>query len=541
MAVEAPTVVERCEILLEPDQRVTQGIKIEDNGDVVFVAIAVDKNKKPNRRGFVFDWDRPEDVHVEAWLKNPVLIYRHEDDLIPVGWIEDVQITGKRVKCTCRIPNLAEDADMAEYDRQVIGPVRGAVRTGLLKAVSIGFYIIRKEEIEKGEDTFIGEVGGVYRVKEFEIVELSVCSIGAHESALIQQTFDQCEDARSAFQAHAQQGRWVQEQNDKRVLHRLSLDEDSEATGHTQDASGEESESPATDNSESSAVPESEAAAESFDCECIKCGHKLTSTKHCKDLKCPKCGGQMRRAERPGPGQDVAPPKDELATWRGIPYARHGDSAKADEDAAWDAGKETKAASVDQMKKMSALEDADNLEAKSGFKLQHHTAEGNKAVWRGVAAAAAALLGARGGVKGVSPDVRKSAYSGHLKKHYAQFDKDQPPFKQDYTTDELNELHAQGLIWIPGMEPGEGAEDDASASPDSQTASPSSATEQASVEPLFEISAGTVEHLRSVVRARLQDDPRAKAFRSIAVNARLQSIKENNDARKHHGTGGQGA
>ena len=42
-----------------------------------------------------------------------------------------------------------------------------------------------------------------------------------------------------------------------------------------------------------------------FSCECIKCGHKETSEKHCKDLKCSKCGGQMRRAERPGPGQGV--------------------------------------------------------------------------------------------------------------------------------------------------------------------------------------------------------------------------------------------
>jgi len=42
-----------------------------------------------------------------------------------------------------------------------------------------------------------------------------------------------------------------------------------------------------------------------FNCECIKCGHKLTSDKHCNEIKCPKCGGEMRRAERPGPGRSV--------------------------------------------------------------------------------------------------------------------------------------------------------------------------------------------------------------------------------------------
>lgn len=40
-----------------------------------------------------------------------------------------------------------------------------------------------------------------------------------------------------------------------------------------------------------------------FECECIKCGHKQSSEQHCAELKCPKCSGQMRRAERPGPGR----------------------------------------------------------------------------------------------------------------------------------------------------------------------------------------------------------------------------------------------
>jgi len=51
------------------------------------------------------------------------------------------------------------------------------------------------------------------------------------------------------------------------------------------------------------ALAEIPEAAEEFDCECIDCGAALKSEKHCKDLKCEKCGGQMRRKERPGPGQ----------------------------------------------------------------------------------------------------------------------------------------------------------------------------------------------------------------------------------------------
>jgi len=42
---------------------------------------------------------------------------------------------------------------------------------------------------------------------------------------------------------------------------------------------------------------------EAYSCECIDCGHKAQSDQHCKDITCSECGGTMRRAERPGPGQ----------------------------------------------------------------------------------------------------------------------------------------------------------------------------------------------------------------------------------------------
>jgi SpoVK/Ycf46/Vps4 family AAA+-type ATPase len=44
--------------------------------------------------------------------------------------------------------------------------------------------------------------------------------------------------------------------------------------------------------------------AEKYECECIKCGYKMETDEHCRDIKCSKCGGEMRRAERPGPGKE---------------------------------------------------------------------------------------------------------------------------------------------------------------------------------------------------------------------------------------------
>jgi HK97 family phage prohead protease len=47
---------------------------------------------------------------------------------------------------------------------------------------------------------------------------------------------------------------------------------------------------------------ELEEEKQQYNCECIKCGYKMKSDKHCKDLECPECGGEMRRVERPGEG-----------------------------------------------------------------------------------------------------------------------------------------------------------------------------------------------------------------------------------------------
>ncbi|GAI76736.1 unnamed protein product, partial [marine sediment metagenome] len=42
---------------------------------------------------------------------------------------------------------------------------------------------------------------------------------------------------------------------------------------------------------------------EKFECSCIKCGWTTTSEEHCNTFRCERCGGTMRRASRPGPGQ----------------------------------------------------------------------------------------------------------------------------------------------------------------------------------------------------------------------------------------------
>ena len=110
--------------------------------------------------------------------------------------------------------------------------------------------------------------------------------------------------------------------------------------------------------------------------------------------------------------------------------AHSGGTPKAAEDAEWDAGKEVKAADIDDLKVMCAWVDSADSENKGAYKLPHHRASGeHPVVWKGVAAAMGALLGARGGVDIPTAD-RKGVYN-HLKKHYTEFDKDVPEFRAD--------------------------------------------------------------------------------------------------------------
>jgi len=47
-----------------------------------------------------------------------------------------------------------------------------------------------------------------------------------------------------------------------------------------------------------------------YTCECLDCGNTIGSDKHCKDIKCPKCGGEMRKKERPGQGKEYTIEKE---------------------------------------------------------------------------------------------------------------------------------------------------------------------------------------------------------------------------------------
>lgn len=137
-------------------------------------------------------------------------------------------------------------------------------------------------------------------------------------------------------------------------------------------------------------------------------------------------------------GEEPPEEEDQEVIFKGaIPYK---DLGKADEGMAWKAGAEVKAASTGDLMQMCAWYDSSKKKeelVKGDFKLPHHEQANKNAVWRGVAAAMGALMGARGGVD--IPDGDKKGVYNHLSKHYGEFDKEAPEYKE-YLVDELKTL-----------------------------------------------------------------------------------------------------
>ncbi|MAH50241.1 hypothetical protein CMI37_30755 [Candidatus Pacearchaeota archaeon] len=98
------------------------------------------------------------------------------------------------------------------------------------------------------------------------------------------------------------------------------------------------------------------------------------------------------------------------------------------EDAEWDGPAEVREADVEALKDMATWYDAEHPDVKASYKLPHHRASNKHTVWRGVAAAGAAVQGARGGV--AIPEKDLAAVRTHLGRHYREYDLT-PPWETD--------------------------------------------------------------------------------------------------------------
>jgi len=280
-----------------------------------------------------------EAINADGWElanyeKNPVFLWAHDYSMPPIGrsvktWID------KRVH---RLKFKIEFADAETYP--FADTIYRLFKGGFMNAVSVGFIPLEVEDRDDDKDKK-GKKAKQPRRRYIrqELLELSAAPVPANPEAL--------QNAVTAgVITSKEKGLWDSEGVptviDKLVAEterlRIAASElgtirvgDGPAIADTapmRDGTGVEDNGVGDSTTDDLTVPDLQLdkAEETYNCECIDCGFKLKSDKHCKDIKCPECGGDMRREERPAGGRAA-----ETVTIRGL-WNSHQRAATSQEE-----------------------------------------------------------------------------------------------------------------------------------------------------------------------------------------------------------------
>jgi len=194
----------------------------------------------------------PKGAKMTNYRKNPVVLMAHDYSGLPIGKATDITRGENGITAKVIFP--------AEGVYPLADTVYNLYKGKFMKAWSIGFIPIKSEDIVDEDKEKKGMFGGGRRYKTWELLEFSACSVPNNPFAL------------------------------NNMVHKgidIGLLKEEGLIKIVKDIDFEKVEEKAE-----------------YNCECIDCGHKTKTKKHCKDIKCSECGGTMRRVERPGPGED---------------------------------------------------------------------------------------------------------------------------------------------------------------------------------------------------------------------------------------------
>jgi HK97 family phage prohead protease len=356
--------------------------------------------------------DRDGDIiEIDGWqlqnyMKNPVILYGHNYEGLPVGRSVNVQKDSFNKK-------LIQDVKFpTKEEYEFADTVYRLAKAGYLNATSVGFIGIQSEPRLDDKGNYLGK-----KYKKQELLETSIVPVPSNPTALMEarskgiindnefKMFEEAKDViqkpgwdetETSFRFRVRDPGLFQEGTFRTVPIKKDKPRVNSVMGRLKD--------------EESLTVQSVIFPKEDDWD-------LTSAKE-----------WLKEHE------DLTKGVDKMKEKTVIPYKKY---PLADEGANWDGSREIATAEADDLKMMCAWYDAENADNKGAYKLPHHKAEGYTTVWRAVAAAMAALLGARGGVD--IPDADKKGAYNHLAKHYKDFDKEPPEFKS-YTDVELKSM-----------------------------------------------------------------------------------------------------
>lgn len=382
-----------------------------------------------DRMGDVIDqagWD------LKNFMKNPVILWGHNvrEERPPIGKALKVWLTGDKKAGTgkqqlmFKVKFDLQDSFAAEIFRKI--------KDGFLNTVSVGFIPLERED-----NTYT----------KAELLELSVVPVPANPEAVVQlrhmgistiemkdvldpeaikedEKVEEVEE-KDEVETEKVEGEVVDDKKEEVEAEKTEETESEETETEAEDEKVEETESEESE-SEEEVVEDDKKEVES-ETKGGKGSGRKPKPKYPKDLEADK-------TEKDKLAEDLEAKLDqalddklegrELVGKGVIPFKGYETLPESTE---WDGPGEVAKAEIEDLKIMATWFDAEKPEAKSSYKLAHHRQMDKKVVWRGVAAAMASLLGARGGVK-VPDNDRKGIYD-HLAKHYKQYDKEVPEYR----------------------------------------------------------------------------------------------------------------
>ncbi len=329
---------------------------------------------------------------------NPVVLWGHnvKEERPPIGkalkvWLSD---KGKKAKLMFKVQFDLQDSFAAEIFRKV--------NDGFLNTVSVGFKPLEWEDLDK-DDIFGGK-----RFLKQELLELSFVPVPANPQAVV--ALKGMKDKRVVPVK-------IEEMYAEKKVNEEITEKLAEKKDHVEEKGlhGEKPKKPKKPKKKpKKAIGKT----------------KITEPKVLLDKTLTKEEFASLEVEAKKRGITVGvlliekEAKKKVISKSVIPFK---DLDTVPDSEAWDGAGEVRRADTTDLRLISTWFDSSSPDIKSSYKLPHHKAMGHKAVWRGVAAAMAALLGARGGVDIPASD-RRGVYN-HLKRHYRQYDKPVPEFK----------------------------------------------------------------------------------------------------------------
>lgn len=138
---------------------------------------------------------RIDGLRTENYMKNPVVLFNHSKENLPVG---------KAIKISKYKDSLLVDIVFAKTEMGMT--IKQLVMDGILNAVSIGFLPITVKPLEKGLE-----------ILEAELLEVSIVNIPANPMALLQKYIDN----QRLYLSSTSDGITAVEQRYQKVLDRL--------------------------------------------------------------------------------------------------------------------------------------------------------------------------------------------------------------------------------------------------------------------------------------------------------------------------------